>query len=166
MEDYSTEQKERPQMLLVLCILSWVFIGFSLITNLQTFIRGPISEEAMGTAKADMLGLINEAQNAGMGSIAEMFAKVQHMLEVYNANHYSFYGLTLLILGIGLLGVIWMFLGKKQGFHIYIAYSILSVVEIYMFLSPSEIPNAFTIFGVLISALFIFLYSRTLSWMK
>jgi|TARA_R110000737_G_scaffold350964_1_gene391640 hypothetical protein len=166
MEDYTPEQKERPQGLLVLCILSWVFIGFSLMTNLLTFFRGPISAEAMDDRKADMLGLINEAQNSGMGSFAEMFTQIQHMIEVYNANHYSFYGVTLLILGVGLLGVIWMFLGKKQGFHVYIGYSILSVVQIYLFLSPAEIPSAITIFGVIISTLFIFLYSRNLSWMK
>jgi hypothetical protein len=166
MEDYTNEQKERPQMLSVLSILSWIYIGFSLITNLISFLSGPISAEQMDENRADMLGLINEAESTGMGSVAEIFTKIQHMTEVYNAHHYSFYGLTLLILVAGLVGVLRMFQGKKQGFHLYIGYSILSVVQIYLYLSPAEIPNAITIFGVLISALFIFLYSRNLNWMK
>ena len=166
LDDNMNTQKERPQMLLVLSVLSWVYIGFSLITNLSAFFRGPISPERMEEAKADMLGLINEAQNAGMGSVAEMFSTLQHMTEVYNAHHYTFYGFSLLVLALGLFGVIQMFLGRKQGFHIYIGYSILSVVQVYFFLSPAEIPNAMTIFGVLISALFVLLYSRNLNWMK
>lgn len=166
MEDYNKDQKERPQKLLILCILSWIYIGFLLLTNLTSFMRGPISSERMEDSKADMLGLINEAENSGMGSIAEMFSKIQHMTEVYNSNHYSFYGTALIILSIGLLGVFWMFFGKKQGFHVYIGYSILSVVQVYLFLSPAEIPNAITIMGVLFSGLFIFLYSRSLFWMK
>jgi len=165
-DDNMNNQKERPQMLLVLCILSWVSIGFSLITNVISFFRGPISSERMGEAKGDMLSLINEAKSSGMDLIADVFTKLQHMTEVYNANHYSFYGLNIIVLLIGLGGVVWMFLGKKQGFHLYIGYSLLSVIQIYFFLIPSEIPSAFTILGLLFSGLFIFLYSRNLSWMK
>jgi hypothetical protein len=166
MEDYTNEQKQRPQMVLVLGILSWIYIGFGLIATLNSFISGPISAERMEETKADMLGLINEAQNNDMASVAEMFAQIQHMQEVYNAHHYVFYGLSLFILAIGLLGVIWMFLGKKIGFHVYIGYSILSVTQIYLFLSPAEIPSVITVFGVILSSLFIFLYSRNLHWMK
>jgi hypothetical protein len=166
LDDNMNNQKERPQTLLVLCILSWTSIGFSLITSVVSFFRGPISPERMEEAKGDMLSLISEATSSGMESIADIFSKLQHMTEVYNANHYSFYGLSIIVLLVGLGGVVWMFLGKKQGFHLYIAYSLLSVIQIYLFLVPAEIPSVLTLFGLLFSGLFIFLYSRNLSWMK
>ncbi|MGJ8661508.1 MAG: hypothetical protein ACSHXL_05695 [Bacteroidota bacterium] len=166
MEEYTKEHNQRPQMLLVLCILSWISIGFSFLTNLLALLRGPFSPEQMEESKANMLGLVKEIENSGMDSFADMFSKVQHMAEVYNANHYAFYTFSILIFAVGLYGVIQMFIGKKIGFHLYIIYSILAVVQVYFFLTPAEIPNSITIIGVIISALFIFLYSRTLNWMK
>jgi hypothetical protein len=166
LDDNKSTQEERPQMLLVLCVLSWVYIGFSLITNIMALLRGPISVERMDEAKADMLGLIKEAQSAGMDSIADLFSKLQHMTEVYNAHHYAFYSIIISIFAIGLYGVIQMFLGKRLGFHIYIGYCILSAIHVYFFLTPAEIPSIITIFGISISVLFIYLYSRNLNWMK
>ncbi len=166
MEEYTEKEQERPQMLLVLCILSWISIGFSLITNVFALARGPFTVEQMEDTRANMLGLVNEIQSNGMDSLAEMFSKIQHMTEVYNANHYAFYFSAILIFAIGLVGVIQMFNGKKLGFHLYIIYSILAVTQVYFFMSPQEIPSAITVIAVVFSALFIFLYSRNLSWLK
>jgi hypothetical protein len=146
--------------------LSWVNIGFSLLTGTVKWLSGPLSSAEMKGTKVEMLTLMNEMKDNGMDSIYEFFSKVLHLTEVFNQQHYWVYGLTVLFLIIGLVGVYLMFVGKKTGFHLYIIYCLLTTVHIYFFLSPAEVPTLMTIWSIFISGLFIFLYSRHLSWLK
>ncbi|MBU2018108.1 MAG: hypothetical protein KJ941_00560 [Bacteroidetes bacterium] len=158
--------QERPKGLLVLAILSWVNIGFSLITGLIKWLSGPLSSTQMKESKVEMLTLMNEMKDNGMDSFHDFFSKVLHLTEVFNQQHYYVYGLTVLFLIVGLLGVYFMFIGKKLGFHLYIIYCILTTLHVYFFLAPSEVPTLMTIWSIILSGLFIFLYSRHLSWLK
>lgn len=163
--DLNNQRNPRPTGLKVLCILSWIYIGFSLISSAIGLMSGKADEEEMLQMKVEMTKSISQMKDMGMTSFAEMMNKIQMMAEITNENQLAI-GLTgLAILILGLYGVIAMWQGKKIGFHLYVIYSILAIVQIYFFVSPSIVPTFIVVWNVLFSGLFILLYSKHLKWM-
>jgi hypothetical protein len=158
--------ENRPTMLIVVCILSWIHIGFNFVISLYQFISGPLSDGQIKDSQVNLRGAIVEMRNSGLHSFADMMEKVSNMTPVLNDNHYFALSLTLIGLIIGFVGVSFMFLGRKLGFHLYIIYSIFSIGQIYLFFTASEIPSLITWWGIIIAGIFIFMYSRSLKWMK
>ncbi len=162
----SNPKEPRSSYLTTLCILSYIFIGFSLLFGLNSLLSGPMSEEQLLQQKVEITKTVDEMKSLEMGNFAEMMNQLQRMYESINEHFYTFSLLSLLVLGIGLYGVINMWKGRKTGFHLYIVYSLLSVVQLYFVVSPSDIPSMIIIWNLLISAVFILLYSRKLKWME
>jgi hypothetical protein len=67
---------------------------------------------------------------------------------------------------IGAFGAFQMWNGKKLGFHIYIIYSLLEIAQMYLFTSASNIPMLVIVYYIIISGIFIILYSRNLKELK
>ncbi len=162
----TSNKENRPGRLLVLCILSWVNIGFSLVISAYQLLSGPTPEGKIIASQAELKGAILEMRDSGMHYLADVLEKFSDMTAVLNNYHYEHGLLTISILIFGLIGVSFMFLGKKLGFHLYIIYSILSLGQLYVFFSASEIPSMLTYYELIISGIFIALYSRSLIWMK
>ncbi len=158
--------QERPRMLFVLCILSWISTGFATIVALINLFSGPLSLDKMKENKVNALNLIAEMKAQGFDVMVDMVEKSQYIAEIVNSNHLSYYLVTLLITGLGLIGVTFMFLGKKLGFHLYIIYTLLGISHVYFFVSPSQVPNMLTIWSMILGGIFVLLYSRNLSWLK
>lgn len=164
--DQTTEnQNKRPQFLKVLCILSFIFIGISLIGGLIGLFGGKTSEEEMINQKVEMVKAADEMKSVGMDGMAEMFEKIQRMSESINDNFYLVSSVSIVVMGLGLFGVLKMWNGFRLGFHLYIGYSLLSIIQIYFFVSPTDIPTFVVVWNLLFSGLFVFLYSRNLKWM-
>lgn len=160
------EEAPRPGFLTVLCVLSFITTGLSLISGLFSFVSGPSSEEEMLVAKVQMTKSISELKEIGMTSFVDMMEKLQAMTAEVNDHFYLAGIVGLITAGVGLFGVIKMWQGFKLGFHIYIVYCILGVVGAYLYVSPGNIPSFIIIFNVIISAIFVFMYSRNLHWMN
>lgn len=166
-EPISDEQRDpRPGFLTVLCVLSFISTGLSLISGLVNFVLGPSSEEEMLEAKVEMTKAISDLKEVGMASWVDFMEKVQAMTEQINDNFYLASTLSLITVIIGFYGVIKMWKGFKIGFHLYIAYCLLSIVTLYLYISPENIPSWLVIFNLLFSGLFIFMYSRNLKWLR
>ena len=101
-----------------------------------------------------------------MPAFAEMMEQIQRMSESANAHFYANTLVSMLILGLGIMGAVLMLRGKKLGFHLYIGYSLLAVLQLYFFASPADIPTVAVVLGLLFSGLFVFLYSRNLPWLN
>lgn len=164
--DTINEEKPRPGFLTVLCVLSFISTGLSLIFGLFSFISGPQSDEQMLQSKVDIAKSISEFRKMGMDGMVEMFNKLQLMTEETNNNFYLSGVITLIVASMGLYGVIKMWKGMKQGFHLYIVYSLFSVAGLYFYVSPNNIPSIVIIVNLILSGIFIFMYSRNLKWMK
>lgn len=162
----TSHKAPRPTFLTVLCILSFIFIGFSFAFGLVGLFGGPLSEEQMLEQKVELTKSADEMRSLEMDSFAEMMEKIQRMSESINTNFYASSILQVLVMGLGLYGVLLMWKGKKLGFHLYIAYSLLSIIQIYFFVSPSDIPSFVVIWNLIISAIFVFMYSRNLKWLS
>ena len=162
----SNKVEERPVFLKVLCILSYIGIGFTIVPNLVRLLIGPYSEEEMLQQKVLMTQLIEKMEEIGSDFGVTSYKKMIVMTENLNTHFYT--STLLIIVGalIGLYGVISMWKRKKMGFHFYIVYSILAIAQIYFFVSPVYIPTFILVWNVFFSGLFVFMYSRNLKWMK
>jgi hypothetical protein len=168
MEEFKAvnQKEERPTFLLVICILSWISIGFAFFGTVWRLLRGPLSSEVMNESKIEILNLVAEMRTNHMDSFADFFDKTIQMSEVYNNNHYSYYLMVLITLLVGGYGVYNMFIGKKIGFHLYIVYSILGSLIFYIFMPAIMVPNLLVMWSVFFSLMFIFMYAANLKWLK
>jgi len=164
-EELETPQK-RPVFLTVLCVLSFVYIGLSLISGLFSLLTGPASEDAITTMKVLMTTQANEMTDLGVSWAANLMKNMVHIVESTNTQHYLVVLSGILISVIGAIGVFWMLKGKKLGFHFYIIYCLMSVVQLYFFVDAKYIPTFLVVFNIVFSGLWILLYSRNLKWLK
>ena len=169
MEEYSIDNinnNERPKSLKVLCILSFVNLGISFLGILSQFLSGPASKKDMLLQKAEMSKNIEQLETLNADYAVDAIHKLIAMAESLNSSFYAVTVVTLISSIIGLFGVLKMWNGTKIGFHFYIIYSLITVGQVYLFVSPTSIPSFVVIWNLLIAGLFVFLYSRNLNWMK
>ena len=159
------EQKRRPGFLTTLCVLSFISIGIGILSGLVNLAAGPSTEDQMIDQRVEMTKSISQLKNTGMHSLADLMEKIQLMSEDINDNFYLAGSLNLIIVLAGLFGVIKMLKGYKMGFHVYILYCLLSIGSMYAYVAASHIPTMIIVVNLIISGLFIFLYSRNLKWM-
>lgn len=162
----SKERGQRPTFLTVLCVLSFVYIGLSLLLSFPRLFSGPMGEEQMDQAKIEMSKAIDDLETMEMEGFVHMLNQIQRMTESLNDNFYPSTIVSIVILLLGLFSAIKMWQGFKLGFHLYIGYSLLSIIQIYFFVSPADIPTFVIVWNLLISGLFVFMYSRNLKWLS
>lgn len=160
------EEDRRPSMLLVLSILSFISIGASILLTIIGLAAGPMNEDEMKAQRVEMAKSKTQMRQAGMHQMVGFFDKMEGMVEETNDSFYLSKGVMLVTDFLGLFGVIFMLRRRKFGFHMYIVYSLLALGGMLLYVSPQNIPIALPIFNVIFAGLFIFLYSRTLHWMK
>jgi hypothetical protein len=157
---------QRPRGLTILCILTGLSTVFSLFSEFTSLINGPLNETQLRATKIEFTKLIDELKTLEMDSLAVMIEKLNAMTVSLNNQFYAVTLTTICILLVGLSGAVMMWLRNKVGFHLYICYSLLVAVQLYFFVAPSAVPTPILVWNVLISGLFVFLYSRHLSWLK
>jgi hypothetical protein len=169
MEEYSIDSlnnNERPKALKVLCILSFVNLGISFLGIISQFLSGPASKKDMLLQRAEMSKNIEQLENMDADYAVDAIHKLTAMAESLNDSFYAVSIATLMCSSLGLFGVLKMWNGAKIGFHFYIIYSLITVGQVYLFVSPTSIPSFIVVWNLVIAGLFIYLYSRNLKWMK
>lgn len=168
MIDILEHQKEekRPNLLLVLAILSFISIGFAILANLFSVAVGPMNEDQIMEQRVEMAKSKTQMRQTGMNGMVTFFDKLEGMIEETNESFYLSKGVMLVTDFIGLFGVIFMLRRRKLGFHMYIIYSLLALGGMYLYVSPQNVHVSLPIVISIISGLFVFLYSRTLHWLR
>jgi hypothetical protein len=168
MEDHQLieQEEKRPTFLLVLCILSFVSIGFGFLGNLSGLFSGPLPSDELEKIMASSLKMVTALQDSGNTDVSNLLEKAIRTQEYINLNFYQHTIITLLSLLVGFIGVFLMFNKSKKGFHYYILYNILSILLVYVSVPVSEVPTFMVMTNLFICALFVYLYSRNLFWMK
>lgn len=160
------QQQPRPKFLKVISILSFSSLFMSFIGVISQFVNGPASNEQMLDQKAELLKLIPQMEELNSDYMVMAIKKVVAMSESLNYHFSSVSIVTLISVLIGFYGVLKMWQGKKIGFHFYIIYSLIGVGQIYLFVSPSNIPSFIILWNLIIAGIFTFMYSKNLKWMK
>lgn len=144
--------------LITLCVLSFVYIGWSLISELLSFSTGRFNAEQMDYQRIEIMKNIHQMQELKMDFFEATFRNLLHLMEAVNNNFYLFHTLSLIFLLIGLVGVIFLLRRKKLGFHLYIIYSLLMSSIFYFVAAPQFVPGLVLGWNLFISGLFVLLY--------
>lgn len=164
------EPVRRPVLLLILCILSGFYISSSIYSTSASLINGPFSEEELEEAMTGYYKAINQLEEAG-NEIPESAINIVNTLidnsiyvnnEVFYAN--NFFNLFTLL--VGAIAVFLLFKMRKIGFHLYLAYSLLPIIGMYILIPMHLISALSIIITVAISAVFALLYGMNLKEMS
>jgi hypothetical protein len=155
-----TMKEKRGTFLLILCILSWIGIGISMISELVTILRGTAAVEKQINDTSIAIDQIPD--NNPMSS---MLDGTQEMMIKTLENFYEIHIGTVISLLIGLLGVYLMYSLKKAGFYLYLVYCIAGLLIMPMFLGTNWVVLASLILGGVFSVGFVIMYGVNLKRM-
>jgi len=141
----NNNEKTRPEILTILCILTFAGSGLAMFSNLSAFLlidtlREFYNNEAFKFFDDEMTDLLGLFLNAN--SIFFILQVITYALAIYGAN------------------LMWNL--RKFGFHLYTISQIILLI-IPQVLIP-ELP--FPLLGLLISLIFVSLYARNLQYMS
>lgn len=156
-----------PKRIKILCFLTFINTGIAILGGVFNLISGPPDKLDIQKENLEMRKFI--AQLKGLGSSNETIELVEKFQLITNAIYENFFFYTTISALIVFLGFFSAFLMIKQnvyGFHMYIIYSLLSSASLYIIVSPEQLPTAVIAVNLFISAIFIYLYSRSLPWLK
>lgn len=153
------EQRQRPVFLTVLCIISYVGLGLSIIGGLMNLLTSQFASKF--TPIFTKLSKYS-SHNIEYDSMGDVFAFVEKALEqAFNMN------LTTILLSIiALIGVLMMWQLKKTGYFLYVGAKVFVLSVPVIFLGV----NFFTLISISFSGvfaiLFIILYGVNLKHMN
>lgn len=154
-EDYNIEQEEpvkRPEMLTVLCILSFINAVFNGISNFFSFVfydmfQGIFKQMSEGE------GMFEEMAEQ-MGDSWEAMVQASSMAFSIGRGYYFF---EMLLFIASFVGVLMMWKLQKRGFHVYTIAQILMLIATSAFVT-SKVGGGFPFGPIFWTALFVFMY--------
>jgi len=153
-ENTTLETKKMPGFLKVLCILSFVGVGFSIIMS----IVGYVGLAALST--------MSNSLSSGFGDAPGMNEATSSMNALIN-NGALYYMLLIVAALICLVGVIMMWKLKKTGFYIYVIGEIIPAILPFILLGGFGVFGTMAfVFGLIFSIAFIIMYALNLKHMS
>ena len=139
-----SETTKRPELLSILCILTFIGSGSSFFANFLLFMMIDQVKEVIGQQETfSFLG--SEIDFSFIVNIQPIFFLIQAFLYL-----------------VSVYGAIKMFQLSKQGFHIYTIAQILLLILPKIFIPVLPFP----FFEIIVSTVFIFLYYKNLEFMS
>ena len=154
-----------PRFLLILVILTLLNTGLALLGGILSFLAGKPSQKEILESKVQMARSIVELRKLKMDDFVDVFTKMEAINDAMYANFIMFNLLAVFIAGIGAASAFMMLKRMKLGFHAYIVYSFLSILSVYAFVAPVNVPSILILINTIFAGLFVFLYSRNLKWL-
>ena len=154
-----------PIFLIVLVILTLLNTGLAFLGGIFSLVVGKPSEKEILESKVQMAKPIIELRKLEMDYFVDVFTKLEAINDAMYANFMMFNLLGIFIAGIGAASAFMMLFRMKLGFHAYIVYSFLSILSVYAFVAPINVPSIFILTNAIFAGLFVFLYSRNLKWL-
>ena len=154
-----------PIFLIVLVILTLLNTGLALLGGVFSLVVGKPSEKEILASKVQMAKPIIELRKLEMDYFVDVFTKLEAINDAMYANFIMFNVLGIFIALIGAASAFMMLKRMKLGFHAYIVYSFLSILSVYAFVAPVNVPSILILTNAIFAGLFVFLYSRNLKWL-
>lgn len=144
----NTENNEntRPDFLKILCILTFIGSGLSLVSNLLMFMT---------------IDIVREYYQNGMFDFLEENMDL-NVLDVLVSINSTYFILQALVFSLAIYGTYTMWNLKKLGFHIYVIAQIILLILPQVFLPGLPFPT----FELIISTIFVLLYAKNLQFMS
>ncbi|MNJ85646.1 hypothetical protein D3C87_31210 [compost metagenome] len=160
------EPVKRPVLLTVLCILSFIVVGFGLLGVLLSLAGGEPTPETIEKSYNQMMQTASDNRDQNLVFVADMFEQMAEVTSYQQNNYWLVLLVNAVTSGTGFAGVLMMFKGRKLGFHLYIIYSLLSFGGIFLIMPPHIDPLSSAIMSLIFSGVFVFLYALNLKWMN
>jgi hypothetical protein len=154
-----------PTFLIVLVILTLLNTGLAFLGGVFSLVVGKPSEKEILESKVQMAKPIIELRKLEMDYFVDVFTKLEAINDAMYANFMMFNLLGIFIALIGAASALMMLFRMKLGFHAYIVYSFLSILSVYAFVAPVNVPSILILLNTIFAGLFVFLYSRNLKWL-
>jgi len=154
-----------PTFLIVLVILTLLNTGLAFLGGVYSLVVGKPSEKEILESKVQMAKPIIELRKLEMDYFVDVFTKLEAINDAMYANFMMFNLLGIFIALIGAASALMMLFKMKLGFHAYIVYSFLSILSVYAFVAPVNVPSILILLNTIFAGLFVFLYSRNLKWL-
>ena len=161
-QDNLNIENERPSFLTVLCIITFVFSGFLLISTLY----GLVTYDELAQQEAFELTIVSMEE---LGENLPGMDENIRDLEIFNKeqmdNNVTLQAVSILSILLSLFGTFLMYQLKKVGFHLYLASKVVGLIPLLIFTLSTAVFWAYGIFLVFTIA-FVIMYSRNLKFMK
>ncbi len=160
-----TQTQARPTFLTVICIISFVGLGMSVISNLVNLAFGAFSSAVYPLVQSgfeDALNEIDAADPAASALVEQIFNSILKLFEVMPI----IAGIGLALTIIALIGVIMMWNLKKTGFYMYSGAKVIMIFVPMILVGVNIITSIIAISGFFVAALFITMYGLNLKAMK
>jgi len=154
-----------PTFLIVLVILTLLNTGLAFLGGVISLVVGKPSEKEILESKVQMAKPIIELRKLEMDYFVDVFTKLEAINDAMYANFMMFNLLGIFVALIGAASALMMLFRMKLGFHAYIVYSFLSILSVYAFVAPVNVPSILILTNAIFAGLFVFLYSRNLKWL-
>ena len=155
-EDYNIEEQEgpakRPEMLTVLCILSFINAVYNGIVNFFSFAFYDFFQ-SMFDQMSKGEGVFEEMAEQ-MGDSWEMMVQASSLAFSIGRGYYLF---EMLLFIASFVGVLMMWKLQKKGFHVYAISQILMLIVTSVFVT-SKIGGGFPFGAIFWTALFVIMY--------
>lgn len=154
----------RPTFLLVICILTFIGSGWSVLSNLfSIFTSGMMDSSLQMEQYSNMMG--NIEGSASSSFLAGFLNSSMEVLQATAAHAREIAVMQLVLSVISLLGAIMMFQLRRFGFFLYTAAQILALFVLPYFAGFSTLVVIGMLWSAFISLIFIILYAVNLRYM-
>lgn len=155
---------QRPTFLLVLCILTFIGSGWSVLSNLFSLFTADMTNSTVQMEQySNMLG---DMENGSASAFMSGFLNSSMEVLQVTAAHAHEIAIMQLVLGlISLIGAVLMFQLRRSGFYLYVSAQILALFVLPYFAGFSTLVVIGLLWSALISAIFIVLYALNLKFM-
>lgn len=154
----------RPTFLLVICILTFIGSGWSVLSNLfSIFTSGMMDSSLQMEQYSNMMG--NIEGTASSSFLTGFLNSSMEVLQATAAHAREIAVMQLVLSVISLLGGIMMFQLRRFGFYLYTAAQILALFVLPYFAGFSTLVVIGMLWSAFISLIFIILYAVNLRYM-
>jgi len=165
MDQQTTSNNQRPLFLTIVCILSFVGLGWSIVQSFTGLIFTGAGEPLMDLVKSNMEIAKAEVYTSDPDAsvfVNAIFDATTRLLEILPL----FIGITSLLSLLALTGVILMWMLKRTGFYIYTGAKVIGLFIPVALLGYNFLSMFMTMGMVFTSAIFITLYAFNFKVLK
>lgn len=154
-EDYNIEQEEpkRPEMLTVICVLSFINAVYNGIVNFVSFAFYDFFQNMFSQMRNGEGVFADMAEQ--MGDNWEMFAQASSLAFSVGRGYYF---VEMVLFVASFIGVLMMWRLQKKGFHVYTIAQFLMLIATSIFVT-SKIDGGFPFGPIFWTAAFVFMYA-------
>lgn len=158
-EDYNLEQEEqqkRPEMLTVLCILSFINAVWNALSNFIYFAFYDVFQNIF-TQMKEGTGMFEELTEEMMEEVGDTWTTMVDAASLSFSIGRGYYFLEMALYITSFIGVMMMWKLQKRGFHVYAIAQILMLIVTSVMVT-SKVGGGFPFGSIFWTALFIIMY--------